>query len=94
MIRAAQGVARKAGSRSFGAAGFSIPELVSFMAVVGSLSQLWSHRLSARASGTVRRNAEPHVMDCSGLARTLVWTLGKRVRGNPSGVRISYPPPR
>jgi Tfp pilus assembly protein FimT len=37
MIRAAQGVARKAGSRSFGAAGFSIPELVSFMAVVGAL---------------------------------------------------------
>jgi hypothetical protein len=31
--------------------------------------------------------------DCTDLVRTGIHRLGKRVGGNPSRVRISYPPP-
>ena len=58
-----------------------------------SWSQFWSH--SPRSGRSRRtgpgRSAGP---DRADLPRTHVRRLGKRVGGNPSRVRISYPPPR
>jgi hypothetical protein len=50
-------------------------------------------RLSSRASAVTRQLRLFQVTDVPGRSRTLRRTLGKRVGGNPSGVRISYPPP-
>src|SRR6516164_7177977 len=50
-------------------------------------------RPSSQASAEPRRLRSSQITDGGGLGRTPGRTLGKRVGGNPSGVRISYPPP-
>ena len=49
-------------------------------------------RRSSQASAKPRWLRSSQVTDGPGRARTLGCSLGKRVGGNPSGVRISYPP--
>ena len=50
--------------------------------------------LIARAAERVREHSQRHVMfPAEDSPRGLGRTLGKRVGGNPSRVRISYPPP-
>ena len=51
-------------------------------------------RLRSPASAETHRSRSRQVTDDPGLARTLGRTLGERVGGNPSRVRISHPPPR
>ena len=50
-------------------------------------------RLSSRGAADPRQLWSSQVTDGPGRSRTPERTLGKRVGGNPSGVRISYPPP-
>src|SRR6185312_11580916 len=50
-------------------------------------------RLSSRGAADPHQLWSSQVTDGPGRSRTPGRTLGKRVGGNPSGVRISYPPP-
>jgi hypothetical protein len=50
-------------------------------------------RPRSRASAETHREHTSQAADSPGLARTPGRTLGKRVGGNPSRVRISHPPP-
>jgi hypothetical protein len=49
-------------------------------------------RRGSRASAEDQTRAQLQVTDRADLTRTHARTLGKRVGGNPSRVRISYPP--
>src|SRR5215471_20776209 len=53
-------------------------------------SQFWSH---SPPSAAVHRRPRVPVRTGHGRWRTPGSIIGKRVGGNPSGVRISYPPP-
>jgi hypothetical protein len=50
-------------------------------------------RLRTGASSTSPWSLLAEVTDLCNLPRTPIHRLGKRVGGNPSGVRISYPLP-
>jgi hypothetical protein len=61
---------------------------------IGLVSVLVSFTPVRSRSPTAARNESGQVTDGGGSRRTLANLVGKRVGGNPSGVRISYPPPR
>ncbi len=59
----------------------------------GLVSVLVSFTPVCSRSPTAARSEAGQVTDGGGSRRTLANLVGKRVGGNPSGVRISYPPP-
>src|SRR5215470_17559321 len=59
-----------------------------------SVSQFLSHSPLSAAVHRPPRHEAAQVTDGGGQSRTAVNSLGKRVGGNPSRVRISHPPPR
>ena len=60
---------------------------------MGLVSVLVSFTPVRSRSPTAARSEAGQVTDGGGSRRTLANLVGKRVGGNPSGVRISYPPP-